>query len=356
MFEQFHQPALSRQASKLLAPVKALQPLKALQPSKLRRTSWALGLSVVVGALAASALWNKRAEKRAETRNPPQGRMIDVDGVPLQLLDTGGFKPAVLLIHGNAVTSADMEISGLIDALKDRYRVIAFDRPGYGYSERPRDRSWTPEAQADLFAKALAQMQIEKAVVFGHSWGALVAAAYGLRHPHRVNGLVLASGSYFPTLRSDALLAAIGAAPALGDILRRTISPLVGRLMAPAAFAAMFAPLPVPERFKHSFPASLLFRATQLRASSEEGTMMIPAEKRFSSLYGAMKPPVTIIAGDADKIVDPQEQSAALRDAIPGSVLVLLPGVGHMTHYAATAKVAAAIDELATRVEPLAAE
>ena len=126
---------------------------------------WAVGLSALAGSLVASALWKARAAKRAEKRNPPRGRMINVDGITLHYLDTGEFKPAVLLIHGNGVTSADMEISGLIDALKDRH---TFDRPGYGYSERPRNKSWTPEEQADLFAKALAQFKVENVVVLGH--------------------------------------------------------------------------------------------------------------------------------------------------------------------------------------------
>ena len=242
------------------------------RPAETRRWSWVSGLSALAGSLVASAAWNERAAKRAERLHPPHGRMIDVDGVKLHYLDTGGSQPAVLLLHGNAVTSADMEISGLIDELKDRHRVIAFDRPGYGYSERPRDTSWTPEAQADLFAKALKQLKVEIVVVFGHSWGALVAVACALRHPQLSKGLVLASGYYFPTPRSDVIVGSIGATPLFGDLMRWTISPLIGRLTAPAAFAKMFAPLPVPGRFRDLFPASLSLRPTQMRASSEEAS------------------------------------------------------------------------------------
>lgn len=312
-----------------------------------RRACWALGFSALAGALFASALWNDRADHRAESRDPPRGKTMDVDGVRLHYLDTGGVKPPVLLIHGNAVTSADMEISGLIAALKDRHRVIVFDRPGYGYSERPRDREWTPEAQADLFACALAELKVETPVVFGHSWGSLVAAAFALRHPSHVTGLVLASGYYFPTLRADVVFGALGAIPLLGDLLRRTVSPLIGRLMAPAAFAALFAPLPIPSRFDESFPANLTFRALQLRASSEEAGMMVPAARRLADQYATIVAPVTIVAGDRDKIVDASQQSRPLHRAIAGSFLRVLPGVGHMVHYAATAEIAAAIDELA---------
>ena len=325
------------------------------RPAETRRSSWVSGLSALAVSLFASAAWNERVAKRAERCNPPHGRMIDVDGVKLHYLDTGGSQPAVLLLHGNAVTSADMEISGLIDELKDRHRVIAFDRPGYGYSERPRDTTWTPEAQADLFAKALEQLKVETVIVFGHSWGALVAVACALRHPRLVTGVFLASGYYFPTPRSDVIVGSIGAIPLLGDLMRWTISPLIGRLTAPAAFAKMFAPLAVPGRFRDLFPASLSLRPTQMRASSEEALMMIPASHRLSAQYGAIRAPMTIIAGDADKIVDWERQSKALHDAAPGSWFKLFPGVGHMVHYAATSEIGAAIDEVATALMPMPA-
>lgn len=306
-----------------------------------RRSTWMLPLSVLAGALVAGAICNEWAEKRAEKRNPPHGHRIEVDGVALHYLDTGGSQPAVVLLHGNGVTSADMETSGLIDELKDRARVITFDRPGYGYSERPRDQSWTPEAQADLLAKALARCKVEKAVVFGHSWGALVALALALRHPQRVMGLVLASGYYFPTVRAD-VMSSVAAAPLIGDFLRVTVLPLMERLTAPAAFAKLFAPLPIPKRFHDLFPATLAYRVTQMRASAEEASMMAPAARRLARQYGAILPPVTIMSGDADRIVDCERQSEALHRAARGSQLRLFPGVGHMLHYAVTSEVAEA--------------
>src|SRR5664279_6123076 len=312
--------------------------LQHIRRADVRRSSWAFGLSALAVSLVASAIFNKEADKRAERRNPRHGRIIIVDGVKLHFLDTGGSQPAVLLIHGNAVTSADMEISGLIDQLKDHHRVIAFDRPGYGYSQRPRDTTWTPEAQADLFAKALEQCGIDSVTVFGHSWGALVAVACALRHPQLVKGIVVASGYYFTTMRADIVLASVATTPLFGDLMRMTISPLIGRLMLPAAFAKMFGPLPIPRRFRDRFPASLSLRPIQMRASSEEGRMMAPAASRLSDQYGSIRAPMTIVAGEADEIVDFERHSKALHDAAPGSRLRLFRGVGHMVHYSETSE------------------
>ncbi|MCJ9701741.1 MULTISPECIES: alpha/beta fold hydrolase [unclassified Bradyrhizobium] len=57
----------------------------------------------------------------------------------------------------------DLVLSGLVDHLAHNYRVVCFDRPGFGYSDRPRTRIWTP------IAKAFDQLGVRNPVVVGHS-------------------------------------------------------------------------------------------------------------------------------------------------------------------------------------------
>ena len=130
-----------------------------------------------------------------------------------------------------------------IERLSDRYRVIVIDRPGYGFSSRPR-KLWTPRAHASLFEKALRRLGVEQATVLGHSWGTMVAVALALQAPDLVRRLVLASGYYFPTLRADTFLLSPPAIPVIGDALRYTVSPLVARAVLPAMIRRMFEPSP----------------------------------------------------------------------------------------------------------------
>jgi hypothetical protein len=90
-----------------------------------------------VAAVAALAVGNHLMARRAERRHPPQGSFIEVDGVRLHYSDRGEGSP-VVLIHGNAVTGDDWNTSGVAEQLLQTHRVIIFDRPGFGYSERPR--------------------------------------------------------------------------------------------------------------------------------------------------------------------------------------------------------------------------
>ena len=105
------------------------------------RAATILGTAAV--ALGASALWTQAQTRRAEREHPPLGRFLQVDGVHLHYVERGQGQPLVLL-HGLMTLIEDWGTSGVLDRAAERYRVIAFDRPGYGYSVRTRDRVWTP--------------------------------------------------------------------------------------------------------------------------------------------------------------------------------------------------------------------
>lgn len=297
-----------------------------------------LAASVILVVLAVA---NYAAARWAERRNPPKGSFLEVDGVRLHCSDRG-TGPPVLLVHGNGVTGDDYNTSGVAERLLGPCRVIIFDRPGFGYSERPRWRPWRAMEQAELLHKALAELGVQRPIVVGHSWGTLVALALAIRYPADTAGLVLLSGYYFPIFRMDAMMVAPGAIPVLGDILRYTISPLFGWLTMPLTKRIMFAPAPVTARFKAEYSTGMALRPSQIRASCVDGTFMMSSAKSLRAHYGELSLPVTIMAGDGDKIVSPRH-AERLRTAISSSTLQIVEGAGHMIHHVATDQVVEAI-------------
>jgi pimeloyl-ACP methyl ester carboxylesterase len=295
--------------------------------------------------MAAAAIANRHYAKKAQRDNPPLGRFIDVDGVHLHYVERGNGRP-VVLFHGNGSMIRDFESSGLIDLAAENYRVIVFDRPGFGHSLRPRNVVWTPEAQADLFKKALDRLNVRRAIVLGHSWGASVAVALAIRHPSFVEALVLASGYYFPTARADAAASSLPAIPGLGDIISYTISPLLSRLMWPIMLRKVFGPRSVPAKFG-GFPKEMAVRPSQMRASAAEAALMIPAAYASSKTYSELEIPTIILAGEDDRLIDINEQSVRLHDEVKQSRLHRITGAGHMIQQSATPDLMAAINEAA---------
>ncbi len=103
------------------------------------------------------------------TRRP--AGLFEIDGVRVHVHIAGEGPPVGILLNGNGSMVQDWLVSGLFDRLRRAYRVIAIDRPGYGHTERRRDRVWTPYAQAELVRRTLAHLGVEKPIVLGHSLG-----------------------------------------------------------------------------------------------------------------------------------------------------------------------------------------
>jgi pimeloyl-ACP methyl ester carboxylesterase len=306
------------------------------------RSTWTV--VAAAGVLAATALVNRQLARRAERRHRPIGKFVRVDGIRLHYLERGHGDPLVLL-HGNGSMIEDFETSGLIDLAAKKHRVIVFDRPGYGHSERPRGTIWTPEAQADLLHRAMAKIGVPRATVLGHSWGASVAIALALKYPKAVTGLVLASGYYYPSVRGDVLVLSQPAIPVIGDIIRYTIAPLASRLLWPLAMRKIFGPAAVPKKFE-GFPKEMAVRPSQLRASAAEAFLMIPDAIALQDRYADLRMPVVIIAGDQDRLVDIDRQSRRLHRQISQSAFRRVRGAGHMVHQTATSDVMGAIDQV----------
>ncbi len=302
--------------------------------------------AATAAALAGMALVVRQRARRAERRNPPLGRFVEADGVRLHYVERGEGQPVVLL-HGNGSMIQDFALSGVLDRAAGRYRVIAFDRPGYGYSERPRDRLWTPFAQARAIHAALRRLGVERPIVVGHSWGTLVTLALALDFPRDVRSIVLLSGYYFPTLRLDVPLLSPPAIPVIGDLMRYTISPLLGRLLAPGIIRKVFAPSPVSPRFAAGFPVDMSLRPSQIRASAEDTAFMVPSAMALDRRYRELRLPAVIVAGSGDRIVDTRRQSGRLHEELPQSAIGIAPDAGHMIQHIAPDRVLAAIDSAA---------
>ncbi|GAB2875078.1 alpha/beta hydrolase [Pseudoduganella ginsengisoli] len=318
--------------------------------SNSRTLAYTLGATAL---LAASYAMVRSKTRQVERAHPPDGNFVIIDGVRLHYLSKG-HGPTVVLLHGNGTPAEDFRNAGLLDQLAQEHHVIAFNRPGYGYSDRPRTTVWTPDAQAQLLAAALAQLGIQRAVVLAHSWGAMVALALARQQPALVSGLVLAAGYYYPSVRLD-VLTGTPALPVLGDVMRYTVSPLVGRLMWPLVVKRAFSPNPVPASFRR-YPKWMSLRPGQLRAEAAETALMIPAAAMLKKHYPELRMPVEIIAGEDDKISATGHNAQRLHEDIAHSGLTVLPGTGHMVQHVAPHVLVQAVERVlrASEAEALA--
>jgi len=311
---------------------------------KTRETAKRIGgtLLAVSAALAASALYAQVRTRQAEREFPPTGDFIDIDRVRLHYIDRGEGPP-VVLVHGNGSMINDFMLSRIVDKLAETNRVIVFDRPGYGYSDRPDFRNFDPRSQAALLRRALLRLHVEDPVIVGHSWGTLVALWMGIMHPDSIRGLVLMSGYYYPTLRLDVPLLSMPAVPYLGTFLRYTISPTLSRALWPLIKRRLFGLKGPTEPFDSDYPIWMGLRPGALYASASETAMLRSAASELAPQFARLKVPVTLIAGENDLLVSTRAQTQRLHKALRTSTMRIIKGAGHMVHHEAPEEVVLAI-------------
>lgn len=231
--------------------------------------------------------------------------------------DVHGDGFPLLLING--LGSDRGEWMAQIPAFARRFRVIAFDNRGSGESGAP-PGPYTTSAMADDAAVLLSLLEVTRAHVLGVSLGGMIAQEVALRHPGRVDRLVLACttpGGEISVRPSPEALAAFARAPG-GDReseLRRTV------------------PFLYSSRFQREHPEEIeAFIARRLAApSSEEGyAAQLSAAVGHSAgdRLKEIRSPTLVITGSADLLVPPVN-SERIAARIPGAKLVRIPGAPH---------------------------
>lgn len=109
------------------------------------------------------------------------------DGVPIHLLDRGRGEPALVFVGGWGAEIADWDPQ--IEYFAKSHRVVAIDLPGFGRSGNDRER-WTMAAYGDDVAAVMVALDVDRAILVGHSMGAAVVLEAAMTVPDRVLGLV----------------------------------------------------------------------------------------------------------------------------------------------------------------------
>jgi pimeloyl-ACP methyl ester carboxylesterase len=321
---------------------------KSLFPS--RRGLLIGGGAAVVSGVAAYASRSRGQVARIEAENPPRGAFVDAGGLRVHYVETGPRDaPPVVLLHGATGNLNDMTFD-LAPRLADRFRVICFDRPGLGYTERPAKDGHRPAVQAAILRAAADRLGVARPIVLGHSWGAAAALAWALDAPEAPRGLVILSAAAMPwgeggpgllsPLFTSRLAAHIGA-----EVLRL----YAGEDQGASAAARIFRPQPVPEGYMQHLQAELILRPASLQANTEDIQRLEPELTAQAARYPELRCPIAILHGAPDAITSASIHSKGLHALAPDSTYVALPGVGHMLHHASPERVVASIDELVSR-------
>ncbi|GIT91786.1 hydrolase or acyltransferase [Jannaschia pagri] len=313
--------------------------------------SAAAGLAVAGGGLAVTARATAR-EARIEAAYPPEGDILDVGGVPVHAV-VRGTGPDLVMIHGASGNAREFTFD-LIARLSGRYRCIAFDRPGLGYTGRTdptydaafSSAAETPAEQATLLAAAYGQIGEGAPLVLGHSFGGTVALAWALDHAAR--GLVLLAPAAMRWQGGLGPLYALNASAPGGALAIPMMTALVPDSKLDEITRRIFAPNPVPAGYLDHIGGQLTLRRRSLRANARQVNGLKPHITHMQARYASdLTLPIEWLHGTVDTIVPPAVHAGPFQKLVPHTNLTMLDGVGHMPQHAAPEAVVAAVDRLA---------
>ena len=311
-------------------------------------------LLIALVALAALALVTQAGVVLAQRAHPPQGRMVEVAGARLHVIEIGPrHAPPIVMLHG---ASSNLEVMRpLADRLSQTHRVILIDRPGHGWSTREKFSDSTPEPQARMISQALEKLGVEPAIFVVHSWSGALGLRMALDHPDRVAGLVMLAPAAYPWPGGVSQYNYVVTTPVIGSLLAHTVTLPLGLLLADSGSRSVFAPQAMPHDFVKDTATRLLLRPREFVANAWDLVTLRAAMAEQAPRYANVTVPITIIAGDVDKTVSTHIHSRPLASTAKNAKLIVLKGVGHMIQYAAPDLVVSEVEAMAGAL-PQAAE
>lgn len=289
-------------------------------------------------------------EKRAMASHPPEGQILMVDGHRVHAVVLGPDQPRadVVLIHGASGNTRDFT-HDLAHQLAQTYRVIVFDRPGLGYTDRINKTGATLQQQVGLLSQAAVQLGADKPIVVGQSYGGSVALAWSVYHPDRLSALVLLAAAsqtwesgldtYYTVLSNRWL----------GPLVIPYLTAYVHDERVNMELKAIFSPQQPPKGYDEHIGAGLTLRRDSLRANALQRANLKEEIRAMIPEYGSIQVPTEILHGDADMTVGLHIHSVPLSQQIPDAQLTVLPGIGHMPQHASKPQIITAIDRAADR-------
>lgn len=257
----------------------------------------------------------------------PDSLFIEVNDIAVHCKLAGGGERSLVLLHGfGASLFSWREVTA---ELSDNHTVLAFDRVGFGLTERPLRRDWagpnpyTPEVQVNLTVALMDELGIERAVLVGHSAGGTIATFMALEVPERVEALVLVDPAIYQG--GHGVPSILGRMPPFRRILRLLVRS-IGSWGRNLLNRSWHDPSKITPETMEGYEKPL--RVETWDIALLEFTLA-SRNLKLPKRIGSLDLPVLVVTGDDDRIV-PTEDSVRLAAEIAGSQLAVIPECGHL--------------------------
>ena len=152
---------------------------------------------------------------------PFESRWLESSAGRVHYVDEGEGQP-ILMFHGNPTWS--FLYRNVIERLRDRFRCVALDYPGFGLSDRPAGYGYTPAEHAGVARELIDALDLRELIVMAHDWGGPIGLSAACADPGRVAGIALGGTWFWPPNRRFRMFSRVMSSwPVQRAILRRNL-------------------------------------------------------------------------------------------------------------------------------------
>jgi pimeloyl-ACP methyl ester carboxylesterase len=265
--------------------------------------------------------------------------------------------PVVLLPHG--YPSSSFQFRGFMPALADRWRLIAPDYPGFGYSGTPSPTgfSYTFAGYADFLARFASALNLPRYTIYLHDYGSQIGLRLAIQAPERVTALIIQNGDIYEDElgpKYEALKAYwLKPTPEGRQKLSEAVSEEGFRDEFVGEVSERLVERISPDLWKLSWPLMRQPRRREIMVGLMEGLREnLEWFPRYQAYLRQFRPPTLIVWGPQDGYMPEAAARAYLRD-LPNAELHLLDG-GHWALETNLEEIVALTRDFLTRVHSVA--
>ena len=256
----------------------------------------------------------------SDAEQPEIGATVDAGGVKTNYLEAGSG-PTVVLIHGSGPgVTAYANWRLVLPALAERFRVLAPDMAGFGFSERPEKAEYGLDLWADQVVGFLDALDLGQVSLVGNSFGGAIALRVAARHPDRFDKLVLmgSMGVDFPIVEGEGLDRVWGYEPSFENMRKVMDVFAYDRALVPDELAEVRYRASMQPGFQESFAA--MFPAPRQR--------WVEAMKTPEEEIRKLRHRTLIVHGREDQVI-PVDTSLKLMQLVENGDLHVFSHCGH---------------------------
>jgi pimeloyl-ACP methyl ester carboxylesterase len=253
------------------------------------------------------------------------------------------------MIHGSSGNMRDL-ILALEDTLAPHFRVIIFDRPGLGYSDRLSAQGDTFIDQAMILRDAAKKLGADKPIVLGHSLGGIVSMAWATHAPDDLSALALISPVVMPFDTPTSTYYKINKHPIIGPFVNHFIGAFHYEGAIQNGLDEVFAPDPPPAGYREKMGVELVLRPKTIQSNARQRNQIHEQIRALEADYDNVRVPIEILHGDLDTTVSLKIHAEGLENRIDDVNVTIWQDQGHMPHHFKQSDILDAVQRLQSRI------